>query len=86
VISAHQSVADWVALDGCDPRPTAGDAPIDLITDERPPLGAETTREIWGGCRGVELWTMHGGVHSPRLQRPNWARAIVGWLLAHPKP
>jgi polyhydroxybutyrate depolymerase len=86
VISAHQSIADWIAFDGCDSHPQAGEPPLDLISDENPPVGAETTKEIWGGCRGVELWTMHGGFHSPHLQRPNWARAILSWLLAHPKP
>jgi polyhydroxybutyrate depolymerase len=86
VISAHQSVLDWVALDGCERHAIAGGAPLDLISDESPPLGAETTKEIWSGCRGVELWTLHGGIHSPQLQRPTWARAIVSWMLAHPKP
>jgi polyhydroxybutyrate depolymerase len=86
VISAHQSVQDWIAFDGCDAHSRSADPPLDLVSDESPPLGAETTREIWSGCRGVELWTVHGGAHSPQLQRPTWARAIIGWLLAHPKP
>jgi polyhydroxybutyrate depolymerase len=86
VISAHQSVADWVALDGCATKAESGDTPLDLISDEDPTIGVETTTENWSGCRGVELWTMHGGVHSPHLQRPAWARAITAWLRAHPMP
>src|SRR5437667_2776322 len=70
VISAHQSTGAWVAYDHCDPTPETGGPPLDLIPDEDPPIGAETTQERWGGCRGVELWTVHGGSHDPPLEHP----------------
>jgi polyhydroxybutyrate depolymerase len=86
VLSAHESTGAWVSLDHCDPTPDTHGAPLDLIADEDPPIGTETTVEKWGGCRGVELWTVHGGSHDPPLRHPAWERAIGSWLLAHPKP
>jgi polyhydroxybutyrate depolymerase len=86
VLSAHRSVGAWVGADRCDPTPEPGPVPLDLIADEDPPIGAETTIERWGGWRGVELWTMHGGRHDPPLRHPSWEHAIGSWLLAHPKP
>jgi polyhydroxybutyrate depolymerase len=80
VPSAHQSVADWVAFDGCRPTPEASTPPLDVLYD------AETTTERWSGCRGVELWTMRGAPHVPHLSQPFAARTIYGWLAAHPKP
>jgi polyhydroxybutyrate depolymerase len=86
VVSAHQAVADWVGFDRCGAEMDVPGPALDLAVNEDPFVGAETTRERWSGCRGVELWTIHGGSHDPQLQRPAWGRAIVGWLLAHPKP
>jgi polyhydroxybutyrate depolymerase len=84
--SAHATVADWTAFDRCAPVADSGGPALDLIADEQPPLGAETTVERWSGCRGVELWTVRGGAHSPAFRQPEFARAIGEWLLAHPKP
>jgi polyhydroxybutyrate depolymerase len=86
--SAHQSVADWVAFDKCNPRPDTSTPPLDLIEDEATPdvPAAETTVEKWTSCRGVELWTMRGGGHVPRIHHPSGARIIYNWLAAHPKP
>jgi polyhydroxybutyrate depolymerase len=85
-ISAHETVADWVKLDGCAPAADTSDAPRDLVADERPSLGAETVSERWGGCRGVELWTVRGGAHVPRTRQPDFARTIWDWMARHPKP
>jgi polyhydroxybutyrate depolymerase len=90
VPSAHQSVADWVALDHCDPTPDTSAPPRDLLQDTSEGASggpdAETTTERWTGCPGVELWTMHGARHVPRVNQPLWAQSIYGWLAAHPKP
>jgi polyhydroxybutyrate depolymerase len=86
VISAHQAVADWVKFDGCAPAPDVSAPAMDLISDESPPGPAETTVEKWTGCRGVELWTMHGAPHSPALNYPAWPTILLDWLMAHPKP
>jgi hypothetical protein len=81
--SAHQSVADWVAFDKCAATADTSAPALDLIENDQV---AETTIEKWTGCRGVELWTQRGGVHRPRPNDGVWARAIYGWLAAHPKP
>jgi polyhydroxybutyrate depolymerase len=88
VPSAHQSVADWAIFDACGSAADASGAPLDLVAgDEGPGIPeAETTVERWTGCRGVELWSMHGAPHRPRLNQPLWARTVYGWLAAHPKP
>jgi polyhydroxybutyrate depolymerase len=86
VVSAHQAVEDWVKFDGCASLPDASSPAMDLVSDEQPQGPAETTVEKWSGCRGVELWTMHGARHSPSLNHPIWPTAIVSWLMAHPKP
>jgi polyhydroxybutyrate depolymerase len=88
--SARATVEDWVAFDGCGGAPDTSAPPRDLIDGEWPPPGpggtAETTIDRWTGCRGVELWTVHGGVHSPRFRQPALARALGSWLLSHPRP
>ncbi len=83
---AHVTVSNWVALDHCATAVDTSAPPMDLIADEEPAVGAETSVERWGGCRGVELWTIHGGAHSPDFHRPDLARTLGAWLLAHPKP
>jgi len=86
--SAHQTVADWVVFDKCDPTPDTSTPPLDLIENGTSPdvPAAETTVEKWGNCRGVELWTMRGGRHVPRIHHPAGDRLIYNWLAAHPKP
>ena len=39
------------------------------------------------GCKGggVELWTIHGGMHVPRLAS-GFAARVMAFLEAHPKP
>ena len=86
VISARESAMSWVKLNRCNPVSKKVDIPLDIISDENPQVGAETTREKWENCRGVELWTMHGGAHSPGLKHPEWPQEIVSWLFLHPKP
>jgi polyhydroxybutyrate depolymerase len=81
--SARQTALDWVALDRCELRVDTSAPARDLLSDVD---GAETSTERWGGCRGVELWTLHGAPHVPRPRQPDFARALVGWLLEHPKP
>lgn len=83
VVSAHQSVSDWVTFDHCHAAPDPAAAPLDLVDDL---LGPETTRESWSGCRGVELWTMSEAPHVPHLQTPTWGNALYHWLMAHPAP
>jgi polyhydroxybutyrate depolymerase len=86
--SAHQSVADWVALDKCDAKPDTSSPPLDLLENGAGSSvpDTETVIEKWNGCRGVELWTMRGAPHVPHPNQPLWARTIYTWLAAHPKP
>jgi hypothetical protein len=55
--------------------------------------GKESTAAHVGGCPdgiSVELWTMKGSGHIPRMQLPDGSERmperIVDWLLDHPKP
>lgn len=82
----HETLSNWVGFDHCSSVAETGTPLMDLIVDEDPTVGAETSVERWGGCRGVELWTVHGGAHSPQFRQPAVARKLGAWLLAHPKP
>ena len=82
--SAEQTVALWVARNGCEPDPADG-APLDL--DSGLP-GAETATRAWSGCtdgNDVELWTIEGGKHVPAVS-PDFAPTVLGWLLGHSRP
>jgi polyhydroxybutyrate depolymerase len=83
--SAHQSVADWAAFDGCSPTLTPTGQTLDL--DARI-AGAETVVERHDGCAGgaAELWTVTGANHVPTFNMPGWGNAIFDWMMAHPKP
>lgn len=92
---AVRTVQDWAARNGCAPTARSGPA-RDLAEDAdvyrpgtRPLTRAETrTTSYPDGCRPgghVELWTITGGDHVPRLA-PTYARQVVDFLLAHPKP
>ncbi len=87
---APATIAMWATYDGCSGVLRQSGDPFDL--DGNVP-GEESTAARVDGCSdgiGVELWTIKGGSHIPRVQgddgsRPMPAR-IVDWLLAHPKP
>ena len=82
--SAHDSVMGWVGLNGCLTTPDTSHAAVDISADL---AGAETTVEKWNGCRGgaVELWTVHSGVHEPKLA--TLATDLMwNFLSTHPKP
>lgn len=78
--SAQAIVSTWAKLDGCTKTEDA--PPLDLD----PALaGAETTVVRHAGCAGdsvVELLTLHGGVHVPRLG-PAFAASTWAFLSAH---
>lgn len=83
--SATTTVTDWVGFDGCNTTPDKTAPAIDL--DASLP-GAETTKQIWKGCKSstdVELWTIAGGPHIPMLS-PEFAPDVIDFLFAHPKP
>ena len=51
-------------------------------------VGVETEKWIYPGCEAngnTELWTIHGGVHSPNFSSL-WPGAPIDFLMAHPKP
>jgi polyhydroxybutyrate depolymerase len=80
--SASDTVATWAAKNGCGSALTPGRT-LDLITSQ---TGEETQTAAYAGCRAaVELWTIRGGVHVPRLTA-TWPEAIYEFLSAHPKP
>lgn len=82
--SASDTVAQWAQLNHCTGPRAATGMPLDI--DIGLP-GSETTVERYAGCPqgAVELWTIAGGGHTPRLA-PAWPALIYGFLAAHAKP
>jgi polyhydroxybutyrate depolymerase len=83
--SAPVTVATWAERNGCDAPPEPTDARVDLVSILD---GDETHEDRAVGCPaagGVELWTMEGGGHAPPLTQPGFARAVVDFLLDHPR-
>lgn len=79
--SAHGTVAQWAAHDGCAGALAATGQLVDL---DAAIAGAETRVEAYPGCP-VELWTVQGGPHQPSLTAA-WAEPVWAFLAAHPKP
>jgi polyhydroxybutyrate depolymerase len=84
--SAHESVADWAAYDGCAGAILATGQTFDLV-DALP--NAETFVEKYN-CTSpgaaAELWTIHNAGHVPVFRQPQWMQTMWAWLSAHPKP
>ena len=81
---AVQTVTTWAQRNGCTGALEPGDAPLDLVSTIP---GAETVRQRVAGCPAggaVELWTMKGASHVPRLT-PSFTEAVRAFLMAHPK-
>jgi polyhydroxybutyrate depolymerase len=78
--SAPTTAATWARLDGCAPTPSNGPT-LDLDAGL---AGAETTVEVWrSGCdtgTQVQLWTIHGGQHTPDLT-PAFTDTVLDVLL-----
>ena len=92
---AEQTVRDWARRNGCTDQARDGE-PVDLAVEaditrsgSRPLDGAETrTRSYDAGCGPggqAELWTIAGADHVPGLA-PAYARQVVDFLRAHPRP
>jgi polyhydroxybutyrate depolymerase len=81
--SATQTVADWVAFNGCDTVADTTVPPLDLDSSIS---GAETTiLRYAAGCGGhvrVELWSIQGGAHIPSLSA-QFLPAVFDFLYAH---
>jgi polyhydroxybutyrate depolymerase len=81
---AAQSVAMWAGYDHCSGMLVPGGPNLDL--DMSLP-GAETSDQIFSGCpsgSGLELWTIHGGMHLPNFY-PTFHTTAWGWMNAHPR-
>jgi polyhydroxybutyrate depolymerase len=82
--AASQTVADWVATNGCSAASTAG-APLDLANDLD---STETTTVSYPGCKNgtsVAFWTIARGPHTPALSDA-FTAAAVDFLYAQHKP
>lgn len=85
VPGAEDTVATWAAKNGCSGTLTPFGDPVDY---ENGVDGAETDKLEYEGCPeggAVELWKMNGVGHIPNFS-DDYRRALVEWLLAHPKP
>jgi polyhydroxybutyrate depolymerase len=85
-----QTIQTWAAYNHAadpvtDPGPTLD---LDLDVAGRETVITRYTSTQPGGA--VESWSMLGGSHSPTLNNgvtvSEFARRVVDWLLAHPKP
>ncbi|AUX39854.1 uncharacterized protein SOCE26_012490 [Sorangium cellulosum] len=81
---ALETAQQWAEIGGCDTDPTEGPT-LDLDSGL---AGDETTTQAFTGCDPgghAELWSIEGGTHIPTLG-PDFAPAVIDFLLAHPKP
>ncbi len=84
---AQTSVATWAAYNGCGGAPAPGVGAKQLDLDDSL-VGKDSSVTTFAGCApggAVELWTIDGGSHEPRLTT-EFASSIMDFLLAHPKP
>ncbi|MEZ4366634.1 MAG: PHB depolymerase family esterase [Kofleriaceae bacterium] len=84
---AEASTQAWATADGCTGAfaPPAADATLDLVGGLP---GAETAREVAGGCPAgvaVERWRIAGAGHIPDFSL-RLGPALVDWLWSHPRP
>lgn len=86
---AETTARTWAANDGCDATPATAPERLDLdaiLKDGDDP--AETTVTTWAGCdagSSVELWSIEGANHEPRLT-PAFAAGLLDFVVDHPKP
>lgn len=79
---AVEVVGRWAARAGCDAEPVVG-APLDLDVGLE---GAETVVTAYEGCTAgidVQLDTIEGGRHVPRLDKDAVGIDVLDWLLDH---
>jgi polyhydroxybutyrate depolymerase len=80
--SAGATLGLWRHLDGCSDRATSTAPPMDFEAGLPGPETTVTTYQT--DCRAgtrVELWSMTGGDHVPKLT-PDFTPAVVDFLLA----
>ncbi|MGE0323740.1 MAG: PHB depolymerase family esterase [Polyangiaceae bacterium] len=85
VPGAEDSVDTWATKNGCTGSLTPLGEPVDY---EAGVSGSETDKLEYTECPtggAVELWKMNGVGHIPNFT-DEYRRALVDWLLAHPKP
>ena len=83
---AVESTEYWAGVGGCLIVPDTSAPPLDLVNSLP---GAETAIARYEeGCDltgSGELWTIHGGSHSPNFNS-NYSRELAEYFLAHSKP
>ena len=76
----------WATYNGCSITPNTSSPNLDL--DARLAGDETVVARYTAGCSAggsAELWTIVGGGHIPSLSS-DFAREVVDYLLAHPKP
>jgi len=79
--SASESLEKWVAYNGAAQKTEQLTQTLDL--DESID-GKETTIERFDEAGNIELWSIHGGAHIPKLSA-SFTREVIEWLFKHPK-
>ncbi len=86
---ARSTVTSWAAYNGCAATLATSPETLDIDAWINGPNGPnETTIETATECDPgghAELWTIPGGSHAPNLS-PTFAKSVIDFLLAHPKP
>lgn len=87
---AWATIQTWADFNGCRGRISEDQPSMDFDWDVP---GLDTTVMRYTNCPPggeVELWTIHGGKHTPRLvsggKSSEHSARVIDWLLAHPKP
>jgi polyhydroxybutyrate depolymerase len=82
---AVATTEQWATIAGCALSPEVAPERLDLVTD-LPGEETSITRYDQDCAPGgsATLWTIEGGTHSPAVSA-NFGRAVVSYLLAHPK-
>ncbi len=82
---AVETTKDWAVKNLCNPTPDMSQPEITLEAASTSP---DTAKQVYTGCQAngdTELWTIHGGPHSP-VWASAWAPDVFDFLMAHPKP
>jgi polyhydroxybutyrate depolymerase len=82
---AIETTQDWAKKNDCNPKADTSEPEIQLMTTS---TGPDTAKLVYDGCQAnghTELWTIHGGPHSPPWDA-SWPPDVFNYVTAYPQP